>query len=228
MAGPDLPRHPFGVPWTSPGPASGWPAWAARLLAIAQAGLSFADGPFDRERYLAVRAVALEIVAAQLDLPSEAERRRLEELFAPDDGYPTPKVDVRALVRRGQGVLLVRERADGRWSLPGGWADVGWSPAAMVAREVAEESGYLVRARRLLALWDRSRHNPGPYPYSVYKLAVACDLLGGAPAASAETSAVGWFPPADLPPLSISRITAAQIARLVELDDHPELPPDLD
>ena len=87
---------------------------------------------------------------------------------------------MRALVRRDGEVLLVRERADGRWSLPGGWADVGWSPAAMVEREVAEESGFQVRARRLLALWDRSRHNPGPFPHSVYKVAVACDLLGGA------------------------------------------------
>ncbi|HYY79465.1 MAG TPA: NUDIX hydrolase [Actinomycetes bacterium] len=213
---------------TGPEGTPGWPGWAARLLAVAQAGAAFTEGPFDRERYLTVRAIALEIVAAHLELPGEAERRRLEELFAPDDGYPTPKVDVRALVRREEQVLLVRERADGRWSLPGGWADVGWSPAAMVAREVAEESGYLVRARRLLALWDRSRHNPEPFPYSVYKLAVACDLLGGAPAASTETSAVGWFPPAGLPPLSTTRITAAQIARLVELDDHPELPPDLD
>jgi ADP-ribose pyrophosphatase YjhB (NUDIX family) len=217
------------------GPAAGWFGWAARLQAIAQAGLEFSTGPFDRERYRAVQAVAVEIAAAQLDLPGEAERHRLEELFTAGDGYPTPKVDVRALVRRppvdrgrGGDVLLVRERRDGRWSLPGGWADVGWSPAAMVEREVAEESGYRVRARRLLAVWERARHNPGPYPYAVYKLAVACDLLGGEPTPSAETSAVGWFPPGELPPLSSGRITSAQIARLLELDDQPELPPDLD
>jgi hypothetical protein len=85
-----------------------------------------------------------------------------------------------------------------------------------------------VRARRLLALWDRSRHNPGPFPHSVYKLAVACDLLGGEARPSIETLAVGWFPPSALPELSTGRITAAQIHRLVELDDHPELAPDLD
>jgi ADP-ribose pyrophosphatase YjhB (NUDIX family) len=137
-------------------------------------------------------------------------------------------VDVRALVRRDGEVLLVRERADGRWSLPGGWADVGWAPSAMVEREVAEESGFVVRARRLLALWDRSRHNPGPHPHSVYKVAVACDLLGGSARPSIETLAAGWFPPDALPELSTGRITAAQIHRLIELDDHPELPPDLD
>jgi ADP-ribose pyrophosphatase YjhB (NUDIX family) len=205
-----------------------WPGWVERLQAIAQAGLELSDGPYDRERYLALRALATEIAAAHLELGSPAERRRLDELLAGDGGYPTPKVDVRALVRRGREVLLVRERVDGRWSLPGGWADVGWPPAAMVEREVAEESGFQVRARRLLALWDRARHNSNPSLHSVYKVAVACDLLGGTARPSVETLDVGWFDADALPELSTDRITAAQIARLIELDDHPELPPDLD
>jgi ADP-ribose pyrophosphatase YjhB (NUDIX family) len=205
-----------------------WLGWVARLQAIAQAGLELSDGPYDRERYLALRALATEMAAAHLELGSPAERRRLEELLAGDGGYPTPKVDVRALVRRGREVLLVRERVDGRWSLPGGWADVGWAPAAMVEREVAEESGFQVRARRLLALWDRARHNSNPSFHSIYKVAVACDLLGGSARPSVETLDAGWFDPDALPELSTGRITAAQIARLIELDDHPELPPDLD
>jgi len=205
-----------------------WLGWVERLQAIAQAGLELSDGPYDRERYLALRALATEIAAAHLELGSPAERRRLDELLAGDGGYPTPKVDVRALVRRGREVLLVRERVDGRWSLPGGWADVGWAPAAMVEREVAEESGFQVRARRLLALWDRARHNSNPSLHSVYKVAVACDLLGGTARPSVETLDVGWFDADALPELSTDRITAAQIARLIQLDDHPELPPDLD
>jgi ADP-ribose pyrophosphatase YjhB (NUDIX family) len=200
-----------------------WLGWVERLQAIAQAGLELSDGPYDRERYLALRALATEIAAAHLELGSPAERRRLDELLAGDGGYPTPKVDVRALVRRGREVLLVRERVDGRWSLPGGWA-----AAAMVEREVAEESGFQVRARRLLALWDRARHNSNPSLHSVYKVAVACDLLGGTARPSVETLDVGWFDADALPELSTDRITAAQIARLIELDDHPELPPDLD
>ena len=205
-----------------------WLGWVERLQAIAQAGLELTDGVYDRERYAALRDLATEIAAAHLELSSPAERLRLEELLAGDGGYPTPKVDVRALVRRDRELLLVRERADGRWSLPGGWADVGWAPAAMAEREVAEESGYQVRARRLLALWDRARHNPGPFPHAVYKVAIACDLVGGSPRPSIETLEVGWFPPDALPELSTGRITAAQIARLVELEGHPELPPDLD
>lgn len=205
-----------------------WLGWVARLQAIAQAGLELSEGVYDRERYLALRVLATEIAAAHLELGSPAERLALDELLAGDGGYPTPKVDVRALVRRSGEVLLVRERADGRWALPGGWADVGWSPAAMVEREVVEESGFRVRARRLLALWDRSRHNPDPFPHSVYKVAVACDLLGGSARPSIETLDAAWFAPDALPELSTGRITAAQIGRLVLLDDHPELPPDLD
>jgi ADP-ribose pyrophosphatase YjhB (NUDIX family) len=205
-----------------------WLGWVARLQAIAQAGLELSEGVYDRERYAAVRALAAEIAAAHLELPTPAERMALDELLAGDGGYPTPKVDIRALVRRDPEVLLVREVADGRWSLPGGWADVGWAPAAMAEREVAEESGYRVRARRLLALWDRARHNPGPLPRTVYKAAIACDLVGGSPRPSIETLEVGWFPLDALPELSTGRITAAQIRRLVELDNHPELPPDLD
>jgi ADP-ribose pyrophosphatase YjhB (NUDIX family) len=205
-----------------------WLGWVTRLQAIAQAGLELSDGAYDRERYAAVRDLAAEIAAAHLDFSTPAERMAMEELLAGDGGYPTPKVDVRALVRRDREVLLVRELADGRWSLPGGWADVGWAPAAMAEREVAEESGYQVRARRLLALWDRARHNPGPFPHSVYKVAIACDLLGGSPRPSIETLDVGWFAPDALPDLSTGRITAAQIHRLIELDDRPELPPDLD
>jgi ADP-ribose pyrophosphatase YjhB (NUDIX family) len=179
-----------------------WLGWVARLQAIAQAGLELSEGVYDRERYLALRILATEIAAAHLELGSPAERLRLDELLAGDGGYPTPKVDVRALVRRGGQVLLVRE--------------------------VVEESGFQVRARRLLALWDRSRHNPGPFPHSVYKVAVACDLLGGSARPSIETLDAGWFPPDALPELSSGRITAAQIARLIELDEHPGLPPDLD
>jgi ADP-ribose pyrophosphatase YjhB (NUDIX family) len=205
-----------------------WLGWVARLQAIAQAGLQYTEGPFDRERYLAVRGLATEIAAAHLELPTPAARLALEELLAGDGGYPTPKVDVRALVRRDGEVLLVRERSDGRWSLPGGWADVGWSPAAMAEREVLEESGFQVRARRLLALWDRSRHNPGPFPHAVYKVAIACDLVGGAARPSIETLDAGWFAPEALPELSSGRTTAAQVHRLIELDEHPELPPDLD
>jgi ADP-ribose pyrophosphatase YjhB (NUDIX family) len=219
-----------------------WLAWAKRIQAIAQAGLTYSQSSYDQDRYQALRALSVEIMASHVDL-ADGDRPRLAELFASDYGYPTPKVDVRAfVVADGKGVrgsssgavapeghiLLVRERVDGRWSIPGGWADVGSSPAEMAVRETAEESGYQVEARRLLAVWVKARHNPSPYPADVYKLVVACDLVGGAAAAGSETLDVGWFAPDHLPELSVGRTTTAQIHRLAALRAHPELPPDLD
>ena len=204
-----------------------WLAWAKRIQAIAQAGLTYSESSYDQDRYQALRALSVEIMASHLEL-ADGERPRLAELFASDYGYPTPKVDVRAFVPADGNILMVRERADGRWSIPGGWADVGSSPAEMAVRETAEESGYQVKARRLLAVWDKARHNPSPFPADVYKLVVACDLVGGDGTAGSETLEVGWFAPDRLPELSVGRITAAQIHRLAELHAHPELPPDLD
>jgi ADP-ribose pyrophosphatase YjhB (NUDIX family) len=204
-----------------------WLAWAKRIQAIAQAGLTYSESSYDQDRYQALRALSVEIMASHLEL-ADGERPRLAELFASDYGYPTPKVDVRAFVAADGKILMVRERADGRWSIPGGWADVGSSPAEMAVRETAEESGYQVKARRLLAVWDKARHNPSPFPADVYKLVVACDLVGGDGTAGSETLEVGWFAPDRLPELSVGRITAAQIHRLAELHAHPELPPDLD
>jgi ADP-ribose pyrophosphatase YjhB (NUDIX family) len=204
-----------------------WLAWAKRIQAIAQAGLTYSESSYDQDRYQALRALSVEIMASHLEL-ADGERPRLAELFASDYGYPTPKVDVRAFVAADGKILMVRERADGRWSIPGGWADVGSSPAEMAVRETAEESGYQVKARRLLAVWDKARHNPSPFPADVYKLVVACELVGGDGTAGSETLEVGWFAPDRLPELSVGRITAAQIHRLAQLHAHPELPPDLD
>jgi ADP-ribose pyrophosphatase YjhB (NUDIX family) len=204
-----------------------WLAWAKRIQAIAQAGLTYSESSYDQDRYQALRALSVEIMASHLEL-ADGERPRLAELFASDYGYPTPKVDVRAFVAADGKILMVRERVDGRWSIPGGWADVGSSPAEMAVRETAEESGYQVKARRLLAVWDKARHNPSPFPADVYKLVVACELVGGDGTAGSETLEVGWFAPDRLPELSVGRITAAQIHRLAQLHAHPELPPDLD
>ena len=142
----------------------GWLEWATRIQAIAQAGLAYAKDPFDRERYQSLRSLSLEIMEAHLQLQGEDERALLRELFASDTGYPTPKVDVRAFICQHDSVLLVKERADGRWALPGGWADLGRSPSEMAVREVAEEAGYEVRVKRLLSVWDENRHHASLRP----------------------------------------------------------------
>ena len=189
--------------------------WVRRLQAIAQSGLTYAKDPYDAERYEQVRTIAAEVAASR----SEATAERINDLFSEESGYATPKLDIRAVVLDGEGaVLLVREKEDGLWTLPGGWVDVGESPSEAVEREVKEESGYEVRAARLLAVWDRDKHPHPPLPFHVYKLCFHCELLGGDPlVAGTETDGVGFFRKDTLPELSLGRVTPRQIERLVEL-----------
>lgn len=193
----------------------GWLRWVRRLQAISQSGLAYAKDPYDAQRYGQVRRIAAEMAASG----SGTTVDRVDALFAAESGYATPKLDVRAVVLDGSGsVLLVRERSDGLWTLPGGWVDVGDSPGESAEREVKEESGYEVRAARLLALWDRDRHPHPPLPFHVYKLFFLCELLGGSPLeASTETDGVGFFAADALPGLSLGRVTPAQVGRLLGL-----------
>lgn len=199
-----------------------WIAWARRLQAIAQTGITFATDQYDIERYEQVRAIAAEIAAAQ----SGTDLDLVRALFAHDSGYTTPKVDVRAACFRDGAILLVRERSDHLWTLPGGWADPGDSPAEAAEREVLEETGYHARALKLLALYDRDRQGHPPIPFAVYKLFFLCELTGGAPATSHEIEEVGFFHEAQIPPLSLIRVTPAQIGRMFAHSRHPEWPTD--
>lgn len=202
-----------------------WTGWGRRLMAIAQNGLTYSENHFDRERYQQLREVAAEMMAEQ----SGTELRRVLELFSGETGYATPKVDVRGVVFRGDEILLVKERADGLWTLPGGWADVDESPREAVVREVWEESGYRTQAVKLLAVWDRAKHpHTPPFPFHVYKIFVACELVGGEATASHETTEVGFFAEDTVPELSISRVTPGQIARLFEHHRKSSLPTDFD
>jgi ADP-ribose pyrophosphatase YjhB (NUDIX family) len=188
-----------------------WLLWARELQAIAQAGLTFSQNPFDIDRFRRLRAISVEMLAEGADAPIE----RLTALFEQEVGYPTPKVDVRGAVIRDERILLVREVSDGLWTLPGGWADVNQSAKECVEREVREESGFEARAVKLAAVWDRRRHAPAhSHAYSIYKLFFICELVGGTARPSIETSAVDFFAQHELPPLSLGRTTAHHIERM--------------
>jgi ADP-ribose pyrophosphatase YjhB (NUDIX family) len=179
------------------------------MQAIAQAGLTYVRDPYDRERYEQLRALAVEIAAAGVDEPADA----VAVAFASDCGYPTPKVDVRAVVFRGDELLLVREARSGRWTFPGGWADVGDTPGAAAVRETREESGYEVVAEKVLALLDKTRHGHPPSLDYTYKVLIGCRLQGGEPAASThEIDGVGFFAEAALPDLDLDRTTPGLVA----------------
>jgi ADP-ribose pyrophosphatase YjhB (NUDIX family) len=198
--------------------------WARRLQAIAQNGLTFSHDPFDRERYTQLRELVEEMLATHLQLP----RTAAAALWDGERGYATPKVDVRGGIFRDAQVLLVRERSDARWTLPGGWVDVNDAPAAAVEREILEESGYRARAVKLAALVDRNRHRHPPSVYHIYKLFFVCELTGGSATPGTETDAAEFFPLNALPELSLGRVLPEQIARLHQHWLDPALPTDFD
>jgi ADP-ribose pyrophosphatase YjhB (NUDIX family) len=198
--------------------------WARRVQAIAQNGLLFTKDPFDRERYTELRELVALLLAQELRIPDTVARAFWEG----ETGYATPKVDVRGAVFDADRVLMVRERSDGRWTLPGGWVDVNDAPAEAVEREIREESGYEARAVKLASLVDKNRHPHPPALTHIYKLFFLCERTGGAPATSAETDAVDFFPVNALPELSAGRVLASQIARVYQHHLDPSLPTDFD
>jgi ADP-ribose pyrophosphatase YjhB (NUDIX family) len=202
-----------------------WLLWARELQALAQTGLAFGKDQYDLERYQRIRALAAEMYARGSDTPVE----RIRSLFAQESGYATPKVDVRGAVFRDERILLVQEATDGGWTLPGGWADVNQSPREGVEREIREESGYEARAIKLAGVYDyRRQGNLNPLPNSIYKIFFVCELTGGDARTSFETSAVDFFLPDRLPPLSVGRTNPAQVARMFSHWRDPALPADFD
>jgi len=181
------------------GADSVWLNWARKLDAMSRIGSSFAENPYEARRYAELAAISRAMLA-ELAARPEVE---LPDLYLPSEGYVTPKVDVRAAVFDDAGrVLLVREVADGRWSLPGGWADVGDAPSASAAREVLEESGYSCRLTRLVGVFDA--HDRGS-AFSAYKVVFAGELTGGAAGGDHETDGVGFYAADEIPPLSHRR-----------------------
>ncbi len=204
-----------------------WLAWAKQLQAIAQNGLTYSQSTFDTERYRSVRQISAEILGEAAELPSA----QFMELYEREQGYATPKVDVRGVVFHPESgaILLVKERMDGYWTIPGGWADPGESPAENVVREVREESGFETRTVKLLAVYDRSKHPHYPlFPFHVYKMFFLCEVVAGEATPNEEISEIAFFPADALPELSVGRVTSAQIARMFEHRLHPDWPTDFD
>ena len=190
-----------------------WLNWAREIQALAQSGLAFEPNGYDRERYERLR----ELAAAMMAHHTGASLPRIETLFAGQQGYATPKVDVRGAAFDAAGrILMVREVADGgRWTLPGGWVDVNLTPAENVIKEMREESGYEVRVRKLAAAWDRTRQGHAPGVFSCVKLFFICEVVGGEARTSSETSEIGWFGEAALPAdLSLGRVLPTQLHRM--------------
>ena len=198
-----------------------------KLAALAQDGLTYGADEYDLDRYRQLSQLAVELLSVLSGQPAS----ELAVELGRDSGYATPKIDVRgAIFDDHERVLLMREKTDGRWSLPGGWADPGDAPSGAVTREILEETGYHSSAVKLIACWDRElQGHPPPLPVHVYKLFFLCRRDGVVqPPAVLETLEVGWFGLGKLPPLSLGRVNHRQLDRALAHHRDPSLPTEFD
>jgi ADP-ribose pyrophosphatase YjhB (NUDIX family) len=202
-----------------------WLRWVRELQAIAQTGINYSRDVFDRQRFEDVRRISAEIASTHTNTP----QANIEDIFTQQSGYATPKVGSRGAVFRlgesGPEILMVQEIAEnGLWTLPGGFCDVGDSPSQAVEREVWEESGYTVRASRLVSVtYHDKRFRPKPHAFSLYRLLFICDLLGGEATTSIETSGVGWFTQTNLPELAVNKVAPEEVDMAFAHYHDPEL-----
>ena len=196
-----------------------WLKWAREIQALGQTGLTYSQDAYDTQRYRRLMEISAEIVQSHASL----DKGPILQNFLVQPGYATPKVDVRGAVVRDGRILLVRERSDKRWCMPGGWADVGQQPSETAEREVYEESGFEVRARKVVGLYDANRDPDGSASqfYHAYKVVFMCDIVCGEARASEETLAVGFFRFDALPDLSMKRTNERHLAEvLAHAQDH--------
>ncbi len=197
-----------------------WLEWAKQIQALAQTGLAYTKDVYDAERYEALREISIDI----MNRYTTVDREIVELSFANERGYATPKVDIRGVVFEDNKILLVQEKLDGDWALPGGWGDIGLSPTEVAVKEIKEESGYEVKPVRLLAVLDKKFHHHPPEPYHVYKFFIQCEIVGGEAAEGLETSGVAFFEETQLPKLSLQRNTEEQIKLMFQFLEYPDKP----
>ena len=179
-----------------------------RIQALAEIGLEFSQNIFDRERYEELHEISLQIMEQITNVPVE----KIIPVIQDKNGYKTPKVDVRAVVFNEKNeILLIQEKADNCWAMPGGWADIGYSPSEVAVKECSEEAGIKVEPTKLLAVLDKQKQKMPPAFEYVYKIFLLCTKLNDNISVGSETSDVGWFNEQNLPELSTPRNTVDQI-----------------
>ena len=183
-----------------------WLKWAIEIQSIAQCGLTYTKDVYDKERYEQLRNIAAEMLSYKTEIPVN----KIKNLFCNEEGYQTPKLDTRAAIFKDGKILLVHEKS-GTWSLPGGWVDVLESIESNTIKEVKEEAGLDVIAKKIIAIQDRNKHNTPLYSYGVCKVFVQCDLIGGEFIENIETTEIGYFSLDNLPNLSNEKSNFEQI-----------------
>jgi ADP-ribose pyrophosphatase YjhB (NUDIX family) len=189
-----------------------WLKWASELQSIAQAGLTFSTDRYDLDRYEQIRSIVIDILHEY----TEMDHKKIRDLFASETGYQTPKVDIRSSVFKDDKILMVREKTDGAWALPGGWADVNTSVSESAVRECIEEAGAIVKPKRIIAIHLANKHNNPDFPFTIYKIFVECELVEKRFKENTETIDAQFFKSDMLPELSFERNTPDQIKMCFE------------
>jgi len=200
------------------GDVPNWLVWAREIQSLAQTGLHYADNEFARERNQRLYEIAAEIIAEYTAVPIA----ETIQVFDSQMGYATPKMDVRGAVFNKDKLLLVRERFDNSWTMPGGWADVGDTPAGAVTREVYEEAGFVIKPEKVIGVYDANRTGPLEI-FHAFKVVFLCSIQGGSAKSSIETSDAAFFGYDEIPvPLSPSRTPSRIIKDAFEARMQPD------
>lgn len=194
-----------------------WLKWAIELQSLAQAGLAYGKDKFDIERFERIREISAEIVAHMTDIPLE----KVKNLFCNEVGYQTPKIDTRAVIFENNKILLIQE-SDGKWALPGGWADVYLSVKENVLKEVKEEAGIEVNAEMIIAMLDVTKNQDKAIPYGITKIFVLCSYISGKFEKNIETIDSGYFGIDELPELANNKTTFEQIQMCFEANKNKD------
>ncbi len=192
--------------------------YAKRIKTMAHLGLTYASNEYEIERYKELEQISLEMMSGVTGAPME----KLSIYFESKKEYITPKVDIRIVIFNEQKkILLVKEKADGKWSLPGGWADIGSSPKEIAVKEALEETGFDVKPKKLLAILDKRCHPHPPQLDYVYKIFIHCEIVGGTTTAAFDILDIGFFAQDAIPELSLDRVLPTQINLMFEYLDNP-------
>ena len=187
-----------------------WLEWAREIQQLSQTGLAFANTDYEKKRYERL----IELTAEIVEYHTPFDKSVVQKVFMEQPGYATPKVDVRAAVTKDNKILLVQERSDNMWALPGGWADVGDIPSEVAIRETKEESGYDVKPRKVVGVYDANRVGGQLEFFHAFKIVFLCDLLGGEAKPSDETLDAQYFSFEEIPPLSKNRTNSKHLAEI--------------
>jgi ADP-ribose pyrophosphatase YjhB (NUDIX family) len=196
-----------------------WLECAKKLEAIAKTGIFYGSNQYEKERFEQIAAISNELISHYANLKPS----KVEKFYNVENGYVTPKVDIRSVVFKDDQLLMVKEKSDGKWTIPGGWADIGYTPNEIAIKETFEEAGLEVKPIRVLAIMDKKCHAHPPSPYYAYKIFILCVSVGGFLQAGTETSEVKYFNLDELPDLSEERITKNQLNIVIERYKNPDI-----